>query len=149
MAERSLRLITPCGADEAHPTGEMHIAKKFFSDLDDFKHVLVSMIYRYMQTEFPKNQPLYLRPGISFEKTEKGIEFFRAEKFRLKFSGTDDLSPVLYHNVLDKLEIGGKTACDVAGELMEESGAFPANVFFILEKFESAGLFLEPYERYS
>lgn len=147
MAERSIRLITPCGADEAHPTGEMHIAKKFFADLDDFKYVLVSMINRFMQTEIPKNQPLYLRPGISFEKTEKGIEFFRSEKFRLKFFGADDLSPVLYHNVLDKLEIGGKTACDVAGELMEESGAFPANVFFILEKFESAGLFLEPYER--
>jgi hypothetical protein len=34
----------------------------------------------------------------------------------------------------------------VAGELMEEQDAFPANVFFILKKFEQAGLFLEPYE---
>jgi hypothetical protein len=34
----------------------------------------------------------------------------------------------------------------VVGELMEETGAFPANVFFILEKFEMAGLFLESYD---
>ena len=29
---------------------------------------------------------------------------------------------------------------------MEEQDAFPANVFFILKKFEQAGLFLESYE---
>ena len=146
IAERSVRLITPCGASEAHPTGEMIVAKEFFSDLDGFKHVLVSLIDRYMQEEFPKDQPLRLRPGISFEKTEKGIEFSHAEKLRLKFFGADDLSPALYHDVLDKLQAGAKTAYDVAGELMEESDAFPANVFFILKKFEQAGLFLEPYE---
>ena len=146
MAERSLRLITPCGSSAEHPTGEIHIAKEFFSDLDDFKRVFMSMIDRYMQTEFSKEMPLYLRPGISFDKTAAGIEFSREEKFRLKFLGADDLPPSLYHSVLDKLQAGGKTAYDVAGELMEEKDAFPANVFFILKKFEQAGLFLEPYE---
>ena len=48
--------------------------------------------------------------------------------------------------MLKKLKIGGKSAYDVVGELMEETGAYPANVFFILKKFEQAGLFLEPYE---
>ena len=146
MAERSVRLITPCGASEAHPTGEMILAKEHFEGLDDFKRLFVSLIDRYMQAEFPKDQPLRLRPGISFEKTEKGIEFYRSEKFRLKFFGADDLSPTLYHDVLDKLQSGGKTAYDIAGELMEEIDAFPANVFFVLKKFELAGLFLEPYE---
>lgn len=147
MAERSVRLLTPCGASEAHPTGEIIIAKEDFSDLDSFKSVLLSMIDRYMQTEFPNEQPLFLRPAISFQKTEEGVEFFHSEKFRLKFRGADDLSPSLYQDVLDKLQAGGKTADDIAEELMEETDAFPANVFFILEKFESAGLFLEPYER--
>ena len=146
MAERSVRLLTPCGASEAHPTGEIIIAKESFSNLDDFKRVLIAMIDRYMQRSFPKEQPLFLRPGISFQKTEEGIEFFHSEKFRLKFQGADDLSPALYQNVLGKLQTGGKSAEDIAGELMEETGAFPAHVFFILEKFEKTGLFLEPYE---
>lgn len=146
MAERSVRLITPCGASEARPTGELLVAKDFFSDLSDFKRVLLSMIDRYMQPELPKEQPLFLRPGISFRKTEEGIEFFHSNKFRLKFRGADDLLPALYQDILDKLQAGGKTACDVAEELTEETGAFPAHVFFILKKFESAGLFLEPYE---
>ena len=146
MAERSVRLLTPCGASEARPTGEILIAKESFSDLDDFRRVLRTMIDRYMQRSFPKDQPLFLRPGISFQKTENGIAFFHSEKFRLKFQGADDLSPALYQDVLDKLQTGGTSAEDIAEALMEESGAFPAHVFFILEKFEKTGLLLEPYE---
>ena len=48
--------------------------------------------------------------------------------------------------MLDKLQAGDKSAYDVAEELIEETDAFPAHVFFILKKFEKAGLFLEPYE---
>ena len=147
IAERSVRLLTPCGASKERPTGEYIIAKEFFSDLDDFKRVLTSMIDRYMEPEFSKEMPLYLRPGITFDETEEGVEFCRPNKLRLKFRGADDLSPTLYHDVLKKLRVGGKTAYDIAGELMEEQDAFPANVFFILKKFELAGLFLEPYEQ--
>ena len=146
MAERSLRLITPCGASDAHPTGELIIAKEYFADLDVFKRSFTAMIDRYMKPEFPKDQPLFLRPGISFKKTETGIEFSRSAKFRLKFRGTDDLSAALYHGVLEKLQAGGRTAYDLATELTEEIDVFPANVFYVLKKFETAGLFLEPYE---
>ena len=146
MAERSIRMLTPCGSSAARPTGEIIVAKEFFSDLEDFKRVLTSMIDRYMVPEFSKEQPLFLRPSISFEETADGVEFFRPKKLRLKFRGADALSPKLYHAVLKKLMEGGKTAYDIAGELMEEQDAFPANVFFILRKFELAGLFLEPYE---
>ena len=146
MAERSIRLITPCGASEAHPTGEIIIAKEYFENLDDFKGVLVSMIDRYMIENFSKEEPLFLRPGIIFERAEKGIEFFGAKDMRLKFIGEDDLSPALYCAVLEKLRAGGKSAYDIATELMTERDEFPANVFFILRKFEQAGLLLEPYE---
>ncbi len=104
------------------------------------------MIDRYMLPEFPKEQPLRLRPGISFAKTAEGVEFSRAKTLRLKFLGSDDLSPELYHDVLDKLQAGGKCAYDIVEELLEEKDAFPAHVLFILKKFEQAGLLLEPYE---
>ena len=146
MAERSIRLITPCGASAARPTGEYVVAKESFSNLADFRRVMTSMIDRYMAREFSKEMPLYLRPNISFDETEEGVEFFRPNTLRLRFQGADDLSPALYHDVLRKLREGGKSAYDIAGALMEERGAFPANVFFILKKFEQAGLFLEPYE---
>ncbi len=146
MAEKSVRLITPCGSSEERPTGEILVAKERFTDLEDFRRVLVSMIDRYMLPELPKDQPLCLRPGISFEKMAEGIAFSHAKTLRLKFLGTDDLPAGLYHDVLDKLRAGGRSAYDVVGELMEERDAFPAHVLFILKKFEQAGLFLEPYE---
>ena len=146
MAERSIRLITPCGSSAAHPTGEMILAKEHFDNLEDFKRVVLTLIERYMKPEFSKEQPLFLRPGISFAETAEGIEFYHSDKFRLKFQGADDLSPGLYHDVLEKLRTGGKSAYDIAGELLEEKAVFPAHVFFILKKFEQAGLFLEPYE---
>ena len=48
--------------------------------------------------------------------------------------------------MLDKLQAGDKSAYDVAEELIEETDAFPTHVFFILEKFEKARLFMEAYE---
>ena len=144
IAERSIRLVTPCGSSDTNPTGEIIVVKESFADLEDFKRVLVGMIDRYMQPEFSKEQPLYLRPGITFGEMEEGITFFHSNKFQLKFRGADDLSPELYRDVLKKLQEGGRSAYDIAGELMEETDAFPANVFFVLKKFELAGLVLEP-----
>ena len=146
IAERSVRLLTPCGSSASNPTGEIIVARESFTGPEDFKRILENMIDSYMQPEFSKEQPLYLRPGISFEETDEGIEFFRSDTFRLKFRGTDDLSPTLYHDVLKRLQDGGKSAYEIAGSLMEEKNSFPANVFFVLKKFELAGLFLEPYE---
>jgi len=146
MAERSIRLLTPCLASEERPTGEYLAAKEFFTDLESFRRAADGLVEKYMLPELPKDQPLVLRPGVSFDKTEEGVEFFTPGKLRMKFLGTDDLDPTLYHGVLDKLEQGGKSAYDIAEELMTESSAFPASIFFILRKFELAGLFLEPYE---
>ncbi len=146
LAERSIRMITPCGASVEHPTGEQIIARETFADLADFRRVLDGMMGRYMAAEFPKAQPLFLRPGLSFEATEEGIAFSRPGTMRLKFRGQDDLPARLYQEVLEKLREGGKSALDIAGELLDETGASPAHVFYLLKKFEIAGLFLEPYE---
>lgn len=146
MAERSMRLITPCPASEKHPTGELIIAKEYFSDFDDFKKRMEEIIEKYMCVELVESQPLYLRPEICFDETAEGIEFSRPGLMRLKFKGTDDLSPELYKLVLRQLRQGGQSADDIAQRLAEEENIQPAYVFFILSRFERAGMFLEPYE---
>ncbi len=146
LAGHSIRLLTPCGASPEYPTGEQIIARETFTDLADFRRVFEGMISRYMAEELPKTQPLFLRPGLSFEATEDGIAFSRPGIIRLKFCGQDDLPAQLYQDVLRKLRTGGKSAMDIAGELLEESDESPAHVFYLLKKFETAGLFLEPYE---
>lgn len=146
IAERSIRLITPCGADEKYPTGEIIIDKKFFTTLDDFKKIFSELVAKYMQKDFPTTQPLYLRDTLTYEETEEGIEFSRSGLMKFKFSGQDDLSPEFYHEILRSLRDGGKSAREIATDLMERKDFEPAKVFFVLKKFERAGLFLEPYQ---
>lgn len=146
MAERSLRLITPCPASEEHPTGEFIIAKEYFADFVDFKKRFEGIIQKYMREELDKTQPLYLRPSLSFKETAEGIEFSSPGILRMKFRGTDDISPGYYQAVLRQLQHGGRSAEKIAEHLLEEENIPPAYVFFILGRFERAGLLLEPYE---
>ena len=145
IAERSIRLITPCGANAEHPTGEIIIDKKFFTTLDDFKEIFSELIAKYMQKDFPSTQPLYLRDKVTYEETDEGVVFSLSKSMKFKFLGHDNLSPEIHHEVLRSLRGGGKSAREIAAELMDKD-IDPANVFFVLKKFERAGLFLEPYE---
>lgn len=146
MAEQSVRLITPCIASEECPTGEQIIAKEYFSDLEDFKRIVTKLIAEFMTENFSKDYPLYLRKNLTYEVTETGIQFYRQKIFRLTFSGNDDLPKEDYHCILELLKRGGCSAYDIAEKLLDENNIQPANTFFILRKFEKAGLFLEPYE---
>ncbi|MEX5284139.1 radical SAM family RiPP maturation amino acid epimerase [Selenomonas sputigena] len=146
MAERSVRLLTPCSASAEQPTGEQIIAKEGFADLEDFKRLISYMIKEYMRKEFPKTMPLFLRRGVSAEDTAEGVRFFREERFWLSFCSDETIPAVCYREVLHLLQEGGRCAYDIAEQLMEEKGMTPAIVFFLLRKFEQAGLFLEPYE---
>ena len=145
MAESTIRLVTPCRSSDEFPTGERLIAKRPFGTAEEYRRTLAGLIEEFMPESLPKDQPLRLRNGIHFEATEEGIQFYRDEGFKLKFSGNDDIPAKQYQDVLAKLKKGG-SAYDIAGELLEELDMEPANTFFILKKFEQAGLFLEPYE---
>ncbi len=145
MAESTIRLVTPCRSSDECPTGERLIAKRHFETAEDYRRVMNGLIDEFMIEGFPKDQPLRLRDGIVFETTEEGIQFYRDEGFKLKFSGNDDIPAKQYQDVLAKLKKGG-SAYDIAGDLLDEYDMEPANTFFILKKYEQAGLFLEPYE---
>lgn len=145
MAEKSLRLITPCCSDELHPTGEIFVAQESFTDAADFADKLKLLISKYMMREFPKTQVLRLREGIVLEKTDEGLLFYRDNGFKLRFTKNDDLPAEYYHNVYEYLKEQKYSAYDIAGELMDNKIS-PAQVFFILQRFIHAGLCLEPYE---
>ena len=145
MAEKSLRLISPCNASAEHPTGELFIARDTFSDAADFAVKLRALIDKYMLVDFPKTQVLRLRTGMVLEKTDEGILFYRDNGFKLKFSQSDDIPAEYYHLVYEYLKKQKYTAYDIAGELMDKDIS-PAQVFFILKRFIRAGLCQEPYE---
>lgn len=144
LAERSVRLQTPCAASAAHPTGEYFVARERFSDLEDFKRVVAQITETFLKAELPKDKPVRLRPGIEYGMTEEGISFCSRKRYQLKFSGSDDIHPDIYQRVLTAIQTGGSPR-EIAAALLEEDIS-PAYTFFILQKFELAGLFLEEYE---
>ena len=146
MAEQTIRLITPCGATSSNPTGEILIAKKSFNDAEDFLQVLQDMIDTYMKLDFNKNEIIHIRKNITYEKAETGIVFYGKNGFKLKFKGNDDISVKHYHVVLDLLCKDELSTYDIATQLYEKYNLFPANTFFVLQKFIDAGFVYEPYE---
>ncbi len=145
MAEKTLRMVTPCLADAQHPTGEHIIMKEHFSDLAGFKKLVEKTIAEKMVENLDKGKILHLRPTLQYEETEDGVQFFRKEDFKLQFRETDDLPAKLYQRVLALLAKDEFTGYDLAGRLMDE-GFAPAEIMFVLQKFCRAGLMLEPYE---
>lgn len=146
MAEQTVRLITPCGATASNPTGEILIVKRSFVDAEDFSRVLREMVDTYMQLEFDKNEVIRIRKNITYEKVETGIVFYGKNGFKLKFKGNDDISATHYHAVLNLLRKDQLSAYDIAAQLYAQDNLFPANTFFVLQKFIDAGLVYEPYE---
>ncbi len=146
MAERTIRLLTPCGSSAKHPTGEIKIARETFTDSSDFRRVLQEMIDQYMAFDFSKKAMLRIRENVKFEKEPTGIAFYCKSGFKLRFKKNDDLPAVHYHKVLDLVGEGEHSAYDIAGKLYDSYGLAPASTFFILQKFAAAGLFYEPYE---
>ena len=147
MSEQSIRLTTPCPSGEAHPTGEILIAKESFSDAADFAVKLKSLIGRYMQQEHKKTEPVVLRKGITFEKTDSGLSFFGSKELRLTFPKDNSISAEVYHRLLDALQDGTLNQYEIAEGLLDKYTIPPEEAFFLLNRFIKAGLCLEPYER--
>ncbi len=147
MSEQSIRLTTPCPSGEAHPTGEILIAKESFSDAADFSAKLKSLIGRYMQQEYKKTEPVVLRKGITFEKTDSGLSFFGSKELRLTFPKDNSISAEVYHRLLDALQDGTLNQYEIAEGLLDKYTIPPEEAFFLLNRFIKAGLCLEPYER--
>jgi radical SAM family RiPP maturation amino acid epimerase len=146
MAARTIRLITPCAADDAHPTGEIFLAVRKFSDAADFAHVLEELITEFMAEEFPRNMSLYLRKSIRLEPYEKGIAIMGGGKTKVELCENDDISAASYRAIGELLRVGGRTRYEIASVAYEQYDIQPAITLFILNKLIEAGLCREPYE---
>lgn len=145
MAEKSIRLVTPCPSDESHPTGEIFVDRRSFTDAADFAAVLESMIADNMVIDFPRTEPLRLRETITIEETKDGIEILGRKGFKLRLTGNDDIPAELYKHTAQLILTGNKSPYDIVGELMTSINAPAAHVFFILNKLGRGGIFQEPY----
>jgi radical SAM family RiPP maturation amino acid epimerase len=85
MVERSVKLISPCNADERWPNGYRVYEEGAFTNVDDLKILLEGMIDRHMPLTVRPNERLSFRRDFRYESLPDGFQLstrFKTHKFR-------------------------------------------------------------------
>lgn len=73
MVDRSVKLISPCNADETWPLGYRIYAQATFKTASELHTVLKEMIDRHMPLTLSLKDRINFRPDLKYEKVENGF----------------------------------------------------------------------------
>ncbi len=85
MVERSVKLISPCNADDRWPLGYRIYESGTFTSIDDLKILLEGMIDRHMPLTVRPNDRISFRRDLKYESLPDGFQVstrFKRHKFR-------------------------------------------------------------------
>lgn len=74
MVERSVKLISPCHASERWPLGYIVYDQGNFTNADDLKQLLTTIISKHASTEIRPNQLIRFRPDLKYTAFFDGFE---------------------------------------------------------------------------
>lgn len=142
MYAHRMRLTTPTNADKNHPTGEIILDERIFTDADDFAVKLNEMIKQNMVNIIGPNDRIRLRKNIkiSYEDKQVVLQTDKGIKFNMEY--TDDNSKELYKTLFEKLKRGYNTKREVVAEFTKDKEMVIQTelLYFILNKWWSLGL---------
>lgn len=147
MARRDIRLTTPCPSSNEHPTGELLLARRSFSDAEDFRRQLEKMIAENMTPDPSEERILTLREDISIH-TQNGEAFLGgANDCRLPIPQSGAVTPKTIADIIEVMK-KNEPVCedDAALMLMETKGISPAHFFYIVNLLCRNGLCFESYK---
>ena len=139
MAEKTLRLSTPCNADDQHPTGEITTSRFPFSDAEDFERVMLRVIAEQMPLSMDMQKPLRLQNFYRYEQIEGGFILYGASKMSITFKAAPP-APLYYRAVGKRLLAGTQNGREIAAAVSDETGVEPAVVFGFLRYLDKAGV---------
>lgn len=137
MAEKSIRLTTPCNADDEHPTGEIIIGKYYFDTAEDFKALMLKMITENMPLYLDMSKILAFQKFYRYEETDDGIILHGASKFT--FNIKEQYTPRVYKEVGRMLTEGKYSGREIADSVSTATNADPAVIFNFLRYLDNAG----------
>lgn len=138
MVRKEIRLISPCGVDQNHPTGELVAACGTFTDIASFENVLKDIMDKHMKkTDF--SQPVSFYPYLNIEYTENGIII----KSRGGYENTLEIGNAADINIpgiTAKLIVeGGRSINQIADILEEKYGIDYTHSYYMLGKWHQSG----------
>ncbi len=137
MAERSIRLITPCHRTEKFVNGIAEPCKKTFETAEEFEQILQEMIDDYMVIDLPSDEPLKLYPYLKRTTTEYGDSLksihggsiFALDKIKEDYS----------KRVIELLMEGTHDKHEIVQTIEHEYNEDAAEVFWLLNQFWKQG----------
>lgn len=138
MPRKEIRLLSPCGVDDGHPTGEYLIAKADFTDRESFRTALEEMIKRHMgKTDYEKIISFY--PYLNIEYVENGIIIRSRGGYENKLEYRNGFERNIPGIAARLIEEGGQSIERIAGILEEQYHVDYTHSYYMLEKWYQSG----------
>lgn len=130
LVTRTVRLITPCNADDARPLGYVTLARREFKDADGLHAGLQDMIRECMQG-VNSRAIVRFRPDLVYDSTSRSL----ASRWMVhRYPPLETMA-----GLAEMIEEGTSTAAEIAVRL-EESGVPQASTLVTLQALAGAGL---------
>jgi radical SAM family RiPP maturation amino acid epimerase len=124
MVDRSVKLISPCNADERWPLGYIVYAEGNFSNASDLKVLLERMIADHMPLTVKSNDLMNFRRDLKYESLPNGFKV--STKFKsFKFQDDNYL-----RELGEAIHKGNKTAGEIASFLFDSYSISPTYTFY-------------------
>lgn len=133
MIDRSVKLITPCNANDRWPLGYWVLSQGTFGSPGELRELLRSMIAD-LRSELRVTDVIRLRPDLRLEPGRDQLHV-RSLELRIAFDG----QPCLDH-LAELLSAGSYTAADIAWTRQRVDGVPLAQTFALLSELFDQGL---------
>lgn len=137
MAERSIRLITPCHMTDDFPNGIAEPVKKYFDTADECAKLMREILEEYMVTDLPNDEPLHLYPFLERCMTQYGVSL--KSRYGGSIFAIDKLSRSYAKRLIALLQEGDHTRYDIVKIIGSEYDAAPQDVFWLLNQLWKQG----------
>lgn len=137
MVKRTIKLISPCRANDRWPLGYIVFEEDTFTDAQDLARIVERMIVNHMPLSLEVSHPMRFNPGLTYQQVDDGFHV-GSQMNALAFLRSD-MAPYL-HSIGTQVSGGRKTAGDIALSAFYEYGVPEVNTIGTLAVMFEKGL---------
>lgn len=141
LVTRTVRLITPCNADERWPLGYWTLSQATFSNAEDLAAILQQMIHEHMPVELDLERVLRFRRDLRLQGNEEGTHSLTSQWMTHRYPPLTEI-PILG----ELINRGESTAAEIALQLERRSIPQAMTLYALQVMFREGLLREEPDE---
>jgi radical SAM family RiPP maturation amino acid epimerase len=140
MVKRSVKLISPCRANDRWPLGYIVFDEATFDTAEELREHMDAMMETYMPLTLTAGDPVRLHPELTYERVADG--FHLASRMHAFGLIRPDMAPYL-HAIGDHIASGQKTAGQIALSALFEHGIPEVNTLGTLAVLLENGVLID------